>query len=414
MKRIVRANVLAIAGVAVCMALGSCGRRSESGAGAATAVAGISDDAVKIGASFPLSGPVSNPGNAQLGGLQAYIGAVNDAGGVKMADGKTRKIMLIYYDDAYDPARVQQNYRRLVDVDGVFAVVDTFGTAGNAALMPLATKEGVPQVFVASGASKFSADPAANPWTVGWQPTYESEARMVGKALAARNQPLKVAFLSQNDDLGKAYRKGFDDGIAGSQVTVVAAQTYEPRDPTLDSQISQLAASKADVLYSAAAIPKLQAGALAKLHELDWTPETYITILTSGLQDVIKPSGVATFLPKVYSAGFVKNADDPQWQNDPAVQTYLERMKKYSPRANAAVPNGVWGYGTGDTLVHALAGMKEPSRQALMDSIRSLKTSEVSILLPGLSIDGTVTGQPPVSGVRLRQLVDGSWKIIDT
>lgn len=414
MKRIVRANLLAIAVLAVCTVLGACERRAEQGASAAAAAPGITDDTIKIGASFPLSGPVSGPGNAQLGGLQALIGAINDAGGVKMADGKTRKIVFVFYDDAYDPARVVQNYRRLVDVDGVFAVVETFGTAGNAALLPLATKEGVPHIFVASGASMFSADPKAHPWTIGWQPTYESEARLVGKVLAARNQPLKVAFLSQNDDLGKAYRKGFDEGIAGSQVTVVAAQTYEPRDPTVDSQISQLAASKADVLFSAAAIPKLQAGALSKLRELTWTPETFITVLTSGLQDVIAPSGVGSFLPKLYSAGFVKNADDPQWQSDPAVQTYLERMKKYSPRANAAVPNGVWGYGTGETLVHALSGMKQPSRQALMDSIRSLKTSEVSVLLPGLTIDGTVSGQPPVSGFRLRQLVGGSWKILDT
>jgi branched-chain amino acid transport system substrate-binding protein len=220
-----------------------------------------------------------------------------------------------------------------------------------------------------------------------------------------------VAFLAQNDDLGKAYRRGFDDGIAGSQIKVVAVQTYEPRDATLDSQISQLAASKADVFISTATVPKLQAGALAKLRELGWAPATYITVLTSGLEDVIKPSGVEGFLPNLYSAGFVKNADDPQWAEDPAIAQFLERMKKYSPQANPKVPNGVWGYGTGDTLVHALAGMKSLSRQGLMDSIAALK-ADVAVLLPGLTVDGSVPGRPPVTGFRLRQLVGGSWKII--
>lgn len=412
MKRTNQACLLAAA-LAASVALGACGGRSESTGKAGAAGPGISDGAIKIGASFPLSGPLSGPGNAQLGGFQAFLGAVNEAGGVKMADGKTRKLELVYYDDAYDPARMVQNYRRLVDVDQVFAFVDPFGTASNAAVMPLATKDGVPHIFVATGASMFSADRKANPWTLGWQPTYESEAKMIGQLLAARNQPVTVAFLAQNDDLGKAYRKGFDAGIVGSQVKIVVAQTYEPRDATLDSQMSQLAASKADVLFSTAVIPKLQAGALAKLRELAWTPETYITVLTSGLEDVIKPSGIEGFLPKLYSAGFVKNADDPQWQSDQAIQTYLERMRKHSPRANPMVPNGVWGYGVADTLVHALAGMKDLSRQALMDAIRALKTNDIAVLLPGLAIDGSIEGQPPVTGFRLRELSGGSWKIID-
>ena len=393
---------------ALALVLAGCGRE-ESGGGGAQGAPGISDTAVKLGISLPLSGPVSDAGQAQLGGAKAYYDAINAAGGVKMSDGKTRKIQLIYYDDAYEPARSVQNFRKLVDQDKVFAYVGSLGTAQNAAVMPIANQQGVPQIYLASGASLFSANQQKNKWTMGWQPTYEAEGEALAKAVTGLGRPVKVAVIRQNDDLGKAFLSGFNKGIQGSQVTVVAQQTYEATDTTLDSQVTNAAASKADALLSAVAVIRLQASALTKVRQLGWKPIVLLPGFTSGVSTVLKPSGADKYFDQLYTSGFVKAPTDPQWASEPAVTEFLQRMKQYSPEADPNIPNAAWGYATAATTVKTLESMTGVSRQGLMDAVHKLKADDIPMLLPGVTLDGTKTDTSPLSPTRLLKFSGVKW-----
>src|SRR4051812_19192937 len=258
---------LAVAGLlAAVVGLAACGGRggsngSGSGGGAASAP-GVTASQITLGGSYPLSGPVAANGTAALGGAMAYFDAVNAQGGGKMGDGKTRKIKFVYYDDGYDPAKAAQNYQKLVNQSHVFSLFQTFGTAPNIAIQKNANSAGVPQVFVHAGDALFSDDQKAHPWTIGWQPTYEAEGEAYGKYLAGQNKPLTVAVLRQSDTLGSVYLSGFKQGIQGSKVKIVKVATYTPADSSVDSQISQLAATHADVLYMAVAVVPLMISGL--------------------------------------------------------------------------------------------------------------------------------------------------------
>jgi len=401
-KFLVLVTVTAVIG----LALAGCGRDE----GGTQATPGITDTAIKIGISVPLSGPVSDAGTAQLGGAKAYYEAINAAGGVKMRDGKTRKIELTSYDDGYEPGRSVQNFRRLVQQDGALAVVGGLGTAQNAAVVPVAKELGVPQVFVASGASLFSAKPTDNPWTIGWQPTYEAEGEALAEAAVALNRPVTVAVIRQNDDLGNAFLNGFNKGIEGSQVKVAGTiQTYEAADAGVDSQITNLAATRAEVLLSAVAVVRLQISALTKARELGWKPVVLLPGFTQGFSTVLKPSGADTYFDQIYSTGFVKIPSDPQWSSDPAVVEFTSRMKQYSPQANANLPNAVWGYATAATFVRALETMNGLTRQDLMNAVRALKADDIPMLLPGLGVDASAAGKSPVNATRLFKFADGRY-----
>jgi ABC-type branched-subunit amino acid transport system substrate-binding protein len=396
---------------ALVVALAGCGR-DEGGGSADTP--GISDTSVKIGISLPLSGGVSDAGQAQLGGAKAFYEATNAAGGVKMSDGKTRKIELVAYDDGYEPGRSVQNFRKLIDQDRVLACVGALGTAQNAAVMPVATQQGVPQVYIASGASLFSADPKKNRWTIGWQPTYETEGEALAKATVALGRPVTVAVIRQNDDLGNAFINGFTKGIQGSRVTIATEQTYEPTDTTVDSQVTNAAASRADVLLSAVAVIRLQASALTKVRQLGWKPIVLLPGFTSGISTILEPSGAGTYFDQLYTTGFVKMPGDPQWSSDPAVREYLERMKRYSSSADVNIPNAVWGYATAATMVRTLESMTDLTRQGVMDAIRKLRTDDIPMLLPEVAVNGTNQGAAPINVTRLLRFADGRWNLAAT
>jgi branched-chain amino acid transport system substrate-binding protein len=331
-----------------------------------------------------------------------------------MRDGKTRKIELISYDDGYEPGRSVQNFRKLVDQDKVLACVGALGTAQNGAVMPVATQLGVPQIYVASGASSFSVDRQKNPWTIGWQPTYEAEGEALAKAAVALGRPVKVAVIRQNDDLGNAFLNGFTKGIQGSQVTIAERQTYEPTDTTVDSQVTNAAASRADVLLSAIAVIRLQASALTKVRQLGWRPIVLLPGFTSGISTILKPSGADTYFDQLYTTGFVKMPSDPQWSSDPAVRAYLERMKQYSSSADVNIPNAVWGYATAATMVRTLESMTDLTRQGVMDAIRKLQADDIPMLLPSVGVNGTVQGSAPVNVTRLVQFANGQWSLAAT
>jgi branched-chain amino acid transport system substrate-binding protein len=396
-----RALRSAAALVAATALLAGCGGRGDSG----SETPGVTDDTITIGSSYPLSGPLAANGTAAMTAAKAYFDAVNAEGGVTMADGKTRKIDFTYYDDGYDPAKAVQNYQKLTTQDDAFALFQTFGTAPNLAMMKQANAQEVPQLFVHSGASVFSAGQDEFPWTVGWQPTYETEGVAFGDFLTARDEPVKVAVIAQNDDLGEAFVNGFKDAIDGSQVTIVGEQTYEPSDPTLDSQVSQLASTDADVLFQAVAIPKLAAGAMTKADELGWKPENLLVSLVSSTDQVVKPSGLDGSTG-IFSTAFLKAADDPQWADDEDVQQYVDRVEATDSSVDPTVPNATWGYAAAATLVQALEE-SDPTRDSLMDAIRGVSGS-VPLMLPGLELAPSST-TPALQDVNVQEFKDGAW-----
>jgi ABC-type branched-subunit amino acid transport system substrate-binding protein len=347
------------------MAIAGCGR--DEGGGGSQNTPGIDDTTVKIGISVPLSGPVSDAGTAQLGGAKAYYEAINAAGGVRMRDGKTRKIQLISYDDGYEPGRSAQNFRRLVQQDGVLAVVGGLGTAQNAAVLPVAKELGVPQVYVASGASLFSANATENPWTIGWQPTYEAEGEALAQAAVALNRPITVAVLRQNDDLGNAFLNGFNKGIQGSQVTIAGEiQTYEAADTTVDSQITNLAATRAEVLLSAVAVVRLQISALTKARELGWKPTVLLPGFTQGFTTVLQPSGADKYFDQIYTTGFVPDeaVQRPGQRESPQRGVGLRHRRHVRPgtrddgRSDAPEPDGRRARAEGGGHSDAAAGSR--------------------------------------------------------
>lgn len=411
--RVSRRAAGAVALALVLLAAG-CGSRDDAGGGGdGEAAPGITDDTIRLGGSFPLSGPISANGQAQHGGLQAFFEAVNEDGGVEMFDGNRRRIELVFYDDAYEPARSVQNFHRLVDQDQVFALVGNFGTPGNAAVAPLAAQQQVPNVYVASGTSQFSSDREANPWTTGWQPTYLSEGEQLAEYLVSLNRPLRVGVLSQSGDLGDDYVRGFEQGIEGSQVEIVGRQTHEPADATADSQIANLAQSNPDVYFGATGVVRLQAAALQRMQELGWRPITLLPTLTSGISQVVQPSGVGEYVPELISAGISKQPDDPQWSDDQAVTEYLDRMRQHSPDADPNIPNAHWGYATGDTMVRALEAMDGLTRQDLLDAMDSLQDVELPILLPGITVNGASTTEPPVTEFQIQRYQNGQWQPVE-
>jgi branched-chain amino acid transport system substrate-binding protein len=394
----------AVVAVAVALVAAACGRPDDSSSGGSAGAPGVTDTQITIGGSYPLSGPLGPNGQAAAGGAKAVFEAVNAAGGVKMGDGKTRKIEFVYYDDGYDPAKTTQNFTKLVN-QNVFALFQTFGTAPNIAIMKQANQRKVPQVFVHAGDLLFSNEPDKNPFTIGWQPTYESEGQMYGKFLADQGKPLTVAVLRQADTLGQVFLQGLQEGIAGSQVKLVGTETYVPSDPSVDAQISKLKATNADALFMAVAIPPLMISGLQHAKTLGWNPTVFMASMSSSINQVVGP-GKLTGNSKLYTASFLKAPDNPAYANDPAVKEYLARFKQYGGNANPFITNAQWGYGAAQTFVNALQQLKTVSRDGLMQELRSLKT-EVPLLQPGLSYDGSQA--PPISKLYLNHFQNGAW-----
>jgi branched-chain amino acid transport system substrate-binding protein len=412
LRRTVRTSRGALALVAAtALLVAGCGREDTSagGSGGGTAAdPGITDTELTIGQSDALSGATAAAGTCNLAGWQAYFGRVNDAGGVKFGDGKTRKVTVKSYDDAYDPARAVANVRQM-QADGVFGNVGSLGTPTNIAVLPLANSAKFPQAFVSSGSQAFSADQTKNPWTIGWQPTYVTEGHDFGKYLADSGKPVTVAVLAQNDQLGKDFTAGLEDGIKGSQVTIVARATYEPTDPTVDSQISNLAQSKADVLFNAVSVEKLSASALSRAQQVGWKPRVFLASIASSATNVINP-GNGTAYPAIYSTGFIKRATDPQYANDPTVKQFTGDIQKYAPNvAGNIINNCYWGYASAATLQKALEKMTQPTRQGLMDAIHQVNASDIPLLLDGLTIDASSKTTPPLGSLKIQQFVNGQY-----
>jgi ABC-type branched-subunit amino acid transport system substrate-binding protein len=415
MKNSLRPNrrvvgTVAVLGAVALMVTGCTRAATDGGAGtgggstssAAAASPGITDTTLSLGISSPLSGPTAGPGSCSVAGLDSYLEAQNAAGGFEFGDGKTREVKLTYLDDTYDPAKAVSNYKQLVN-DGIFAYVGALGTPTNAAIMPLANKDQVPQVLLITGASAFSKDQKSNPWTFGLLPTYYTEGNTFGKLLADAGKPITVAVLSQNDDYGKDYVAGLNDAIKGTDVKVVDSATYEPTDTTLDSQVTQLANSKADVLLSAVSVTPLQVGVLTKAQSIGWLPRIFLPSNTATPGTVLEPGGAAAY-PAVYSTSLTKVPAAPTFAEDADVKAYNAAFEAYGSKiASVFTPHCAWSYAEGAILGEAFKGMKDPTRESFMTALKSIKGFVAPLLLDGITVDTTHEDQPAISGLNLVQ-----------
>lgn len=402
--------------ISVVLLIAACGRDDdtdgETGTGdQVTPDPGITDTEVHLGGSYPLSGPASAYAAISTG-AEGYFAYVNEElGGVEMGDGKTRKIKFTVYDDAYEPPRIVENARRLVEEDEVFALFNTLGTPTNTAIVDYVNQQEVPHLFVATGASKWGSDTENFPWTIGWQPAYTTESAIYAEYLKEEfPDGAEVAVLYQNDDYGLDYLNGFKAGIEGSNIEIVAEESYEVADPTVDSQVVNLSRTDADVFFNITT-PKFASQAIAKIGELDWDPLHLLNNVSASIQSVLEPAGIENS-DGLITANYIKDPNDPQWEDDEAMQDYRERAAEYAPGLNADDPFGVYSFAAAETIVRALEQMEEPTREALMEAVRNLDV-EIGLLLPGVRVSTGPDDGYPIETEQLAQFnaADGAWEL---
>jgi branched-chain amino acid transport system substrate-binding protein len=383
----------------------ACGRGSSGGSGGSGSNGsdpGITASSIKLGGSYPFSGPASAYGTIGVS-AKAYFDWLNAKGGVN-----GRKIEFTTVDDGYEPARALQNAKQLVEQDKVFALFNTLGTANNLAIWDYSNQQKVPQVFVATGASDWGADPSKHPWTIGWQPDYVSEARVYAEYLKKNKPNAKVAALYQNDAFGKDLLNGFKSAVQGSGISVTAAESYEVTDPTVDSQVSKLATSKADVFLDITT-PKFGAQAIHRLTEVSWKPLHILNNVAASKTLVLKPAGLAAS-KGIVSVSYFKDPEDARWASDPAMMEYKAGLKQYAPKADPNEPFNVYGWAAANTMAEALKQMKSPTRQALMDTIRNMNLN-VPLLLPGVSVHTSPTDGYPIQDMQIMQFDGQHWQL---
>jgi branched-chain amino acid transport system substrate-binding protein len=387
----------------------------QSSAAAAAAVAasgwparaenapGITDTEIKIGQTMPYSGPASAYGVIGKADV-AYFKMINDQGGIN-----GRKINLISLDDAYSPPKTVEQVRRLVEQEQVAFLFNTLGTPCNAAIHQYVNDNKVPQLFVATGASMF-ADPQHFPWTIGWQPNYQTEARIFAKRILATKPDAKIGVLYQNDGFGKDYLIGLKDGLGADHAGMVIKEvSYETSEPTVDSQIVTLQGSGADV-FLIAATPKFAAQAIRKTFDLGWSPVRYMTDVSQSIATVMKPAGVEKS-KGVITAVYGKDPTDARWKDDPGFKEYAAFVAKYMSPNELIDANVVYGFGSSATMVQVLKQCgNDLSRENIMRQAANLKDLELPMGLPGLRINTSPTNFSPIRQEELATFNGESWE----
>ena len=340
---------------------------------------GATDTEIKIGQTVPFSGPAS--AYAGIGKTQAaYIKMINDQGGIN-----GRKLNLIQYDDAYSPPKAVEQVRKLVEGDEVLFTFQIIGTPSNAAVQKYLNARKVPQLLASTGASRFS-DPQNAPWTIAFNPNYQSEGRIYAKYILANHPNAKIGIFYQNDDLGRDYITGLKSGLGDNAASMIVAEvSYELTDPTVDSQIVKLKAAGVDLLYNAST-PKFAAQAIRKVADLDWHPVHILDINASPVSATLKPAGL-DISKGIISTNYGKDPADPQWKDDPGVKAYFAFMDKYYPEGDKLNTVNTYGYSTAELLIQVLKQCGDDlTRENLMKPVTSLKKFVPSLALPGMSI----------------------------
>jgi branched-chain amino acid transport system substrate-binding protein len=363
---------------------------------------GITDSEIKIGQTMPYSGPASAFGTVGKAET-AYFAMVNEQGGVN-----GRKLTLISLDDGYSPPKAVEKIRRLVEQDKVAFIFQSLGTANNSAFRQYLNDRGVPQLFLASGASKWD-DPAHFHWTMSWQPNYRTETAIYLKYILEQKPNARIGVLYQNDDYGKDYIHSLRDFLGDRfEKTVVMAASYEPTDATIDSQIVQLQASGADVLLDVTS-PKFAAQAIRRVYDIGWKPLHIMTYNTNSVGAVLRPAGVEKAVGLI-SAVFFKSPTDPQWREDPAVAEWRAWMAKYYPAGDLLDPANVYAYLEAQTLVHVLKQCGDDlSRENIMRQAANIHDLALPLLLPGMTLNTSPTDYRPVKQMQLARFDGEGW-----
>ncbi len=364
---------------------------------------GVSDTEIKIGNTMPYSGPGS--GYSSIGkSLSAYFAMINDRGGIN-----GRKINFISRDDSYSPPKTVEQVRKLVEEDQVLLLFQSLGTPTNIAIRGYLNDSKVPQLFVGSGADQWN-DPAHYPWTIGWQPSYGTEARIFASYVLKNLPNATIAVLYQNDDFGKDYLKGMRAGLGDKAGKVVATQSYETTDPTVDSQVVALQSSGANILLTAA-IPKFTTLAIRKVYDVGWRPTQFINSVSTSVGSVMKPAGLEKGLG-IISAAYTKDPTDPQWQNTPEFAEWLAWMKKYNTSGNVADAFTVYGYSTAQTLVAVLKACGDNlTRENVMKEAARIHDLKLPMLLPGITVSTGADDYAPIKQMQLQKFDGNTWKV---
>src|SRR3954447_25158086 len=364
---------------------------------------GATDTEIKLGNIMPYSGPASSYG--VIGKTEAaFFKMINDQGGIN-----GRKINFISYDDAYSPPKAIEQARKLVESDEVLLIFQPLGTPSNSATQKYMNSKKVPQLFVATGATKWG-DPKNFPWTMGWQPNYQSEGRIYAKYVLEHLPNAKIAVFWQNDDAGRDQVKGLRDGLGAKANMIIADKSYEVADPTLDSQIVALKDSGADIFMTWAA-PKGAAQAIRKVAELGWKPVYFLGNVSTSVATVLKPAGLDNS-KGIISTAYIKDPTDPAWKDDAGIKAWQAFMDKYFPEGDKTNNNNVYGYATAQTMVQVLKLCgDELTRENVMRQAANLKDFTVDVLLPGIKINTSPNDFFPIEQMQLMRFNGEAWEL---
>jgi branched-chain amino acid transport system substrate-binding protein len=363
---------------------------------------GASDTEIKVGNIMPYSGPASAYG--LIGKTQeAFFKMINDQGGIN-----GRKINFISYDDGYSPPKAVEQARKLVESDEVLLIFQSLGTPSNSAIQRYMNSKKVPQLFVATGATKFGENPKQSPYTMGWQPNYQAEGRIYARYILDNKPDAKIAVLFQNDDYGKDLLKGLKDGLGDKGKMIVAEAPYEVSEPTIDSHIVKLKASGADVFINIAT-PKFAAQAIRKVPEVGWTPLHIVNNVSQSIGSVLRPAGLEN-AKGVLSTGYTKDQTDPTWNDDPAMKEWRAFMEKYFPEGDRTSSFTLYGYAVAQTLVQVLKQCgDELTRENVMKQAANLNL-DLPLLLPGIKIKTSSTDYFPIEQMQMSRFVGDRWE----
>jgi branched-chain amino acid transport system substrate-binding protein len=365
---------------------------------------GASDTEIKIGNTNPYSGPASAYGTIGKT-IDAYFRMVNDQGGIN-----GRKLTFISYDDGYSPPKTVEMARKLVEQDQVLFLFQTLGTPSNTAIHKYMNLRKVPQLHVATGATKWN-DPKNFPWTMGWQPNYQTEAQIYARHILKTRPDAKIAVLYQNDDYGKDYLKGLKDGLGDKAKSMIVAEaSYEVSDPTVDSQIVQLQSSGANVFFNITT-PKFAAQAIRKAYDIGWKPVHYLNNVSISVGSVLTPAGLDKSAGLI-STAYYKDPTDAHWVNDPAMKQWQAFMKKYYPDGSLIDALSVYGYTVAATLHEVLRKCGDSlTRENVMRQAASMKGWRVDTLLPGITITTSQDDFAPIQSVQLQRFNGKQWEL---
>jgi branched-chain amino acid transport system substrate-binding protein len=364
---------------------------------------GATDTEIKIGNIMPYSGPASAYG--VIGKTEeAYFRKINAEGGIN-----GRKINFVSYDDAYSPPKTVEQVRKLVESDEVLLVFNSLGTPPNTAIQKYLNSKKVPQLFVATGATKWN-DPKDFPWTMGWQPNYQSESQIYAKYILKNKPDAKIAVLYQNDDYGKDYLKGFKDGLGAKAASmIIIEESYEVSQPTIDSNIVKLKSLNADVFFNITT-PKFAAQAIKKMNEIGWKPMHFLNNVSASIGSVMKPAGFENS-QDIISSAYLKDPTDAQWKDDAGMKAWNEFLDKYYPEANRADASVIYGYTVAQGLVHVLKACGDDlTRANVMKQAANIKDLELGGLLPGVKVNTSATDFAPISQLQLMKFKGETWE----